>query len=42
MSDQYNRRESFEISGIPENVAGDKWEEVIEICKETEVKVHGN
>ena len=43
MGDQYNRRESFEIAGIPENVADDKLEEeVIQICNEAGVKVHGN
>ena len=41
MSLQYNRRESFEIAGIPTTVSSDALEdEVIEICKEAKVSVN--
>ena len=41
LSLQYGRRESFEISGIPETIPGDKLEdEVIEIMKEAKVTVN--
>ena len=37
---QYNRRESFEIAGIPQNIADDKLEdEVIDICREAKLQV---
>lgn len=41
LSLQYNRRESFEISGIPENVSQERLEdEVVEIAKEAKVSVN--
>lgn len=41
MNLQYNRRESFEISGIPDNVSQENLEdEVVDICKEAKVKVN--
>ena len=41
MSTQYNRRESFEIVGIPPTVPDDKLEdEVLEIVKEAKVQVN--
>ena len=41
LSQQYGRRESFEISGIPETIADDKLEdEVIDIMKEAKVTVN--
>ena len=41
MALQYNRRESFEISGIPQEIHQDKLEdEVLEIVKEAKVQVN--
>ena len=38
---QYNRRESFEVSGIPENIPTDHLEdEILDICKEAKVAVN--
>ena len=42
MHEQYGRRESFEIVGIPKSVGNDALEdEVIDILKEADVKVEG-